>query len=103
MELETGLVMMPELLWNVEGVVLVHGVTYRNSWLFVAERVGCASENGRRLVGGVKPVWCKRIGQKAERGDPEWAIRPHGEICDVPLVSREPRLVGKHIRTRLLT
>ena len=30
-------------------------------------------------MGGVKPVWCKRIGQKAERGEPEWGIRPHGE------------------------
>ena len=71
MDLETGLLTMPELLWNVEGVVLVHGVTYRNSWLFAAVREDCVSENGSRLVGGVKPVWCKWIGQKAERGDPD--------------------------------
>ena len=38
-------------------------------------------------MGGVRPIWCKRIGRKADRGDPEWGIRPHGEICDDPLVS----------------
>ena len=38
-DLDAGLLIMPELLWNVEGVVLVHGVTYRSSWLLAGERV----------------------------------------------------------------
>lgn len=51
----TWLLIMPELLWNVEGVVLVHGVAYRSSWLLEGEREDCANENGRRLLGGVRP------------------------------------------------
>lgn len=54
-ELDAGLLMMLELLWNVEGVVLVHGSTYRSSWLFAGERADCGNENGRRLLGGVRP------------------------------------------------
>jgi hypothetical protein len=54
--LDTRSLVILELLWNVEGVVLEHGVTYRSSWLLAGERVVCASENGRRLLGGVKPI-----------------------------------------------
>ena len=47
---------MLALLWNVEGVVLAHGAVYRSIWLLAGERVDCANENGRRLLGGVRPV-----------------------------------------------
>lgn len=53
-DIGTGLLIMLEL-WNVEGPVLVHGATYRSSWLLAGERADSASENGRRLPGGVRP------------------------------------------------
>lgn len=54
-DLGIGSLIMLEPLWNVEGVVRVHGVTYRSSWLLAGERVDCGRENGRRLLGGVRP------------------------------------------------
>lgn len=69
--LDTGLLVMVELPWNVEGVVLVHGVTYRSIWLLAGERVVCASENGSRLLGDVKPISAgRRIGRSAEKQKP---------------------------------
>ena len=67
-DLDAGLLITLELLWNVEGVVLVHGVTYRSNWLLAGEGADCASEYGRRLLGGVRPVWAgKWIGRNAEK------------------------------------
>ena len=54
-DLEIELLIL-ELLWNVEGVVRVQGVTYRNIWLLAGERMGFTFENGRRLVGDGTPV-----------------------------------------------
>jgi hypothetical protein len=65
--LDAGLSVTHELLWNIDGVVLVHGVTYRSSWLLAGERAVCTSENGRRL--GVKPISADGVRRNRNPGE----------------------------------
>lgn len=100
-DLDTGSLIMSTPPWNVEGVALVHGATYRSSWLLAGSRAVCASEYGRRLLGGVRPAWAqKRIGRKAEKQEPRVKAP---RIYQRSLVSKVTKPFVEQVHTYLFT